>query len=154
MLVVLVPEPLSPDAEVVVDGAEDADEDKCVEGAHDLPRLLHRLSLRFPRFSLFLCERVLGFFATMIPFVALFFLQAANVPVHIVRVPSVFRPVLQLLFSIFLVVCEILQVLELVFCHVVNLSFNLLHKLVIVRLHVFLLDISHLLHILRDGTLN
>ena len=67
-------EPLPPYAEVVVDCAEDADEDESVEGTHNLPRLLQCLSFRLPRLLLFLSHRVLGSFADMVPVIALFFL--------------------------------------------------------------------------------
>ena len=67
-------------------------------------------------------------FADMVPVVALFFLEAVNVPVHIVGVPSLFRSILKLLLSIFPSVCEIGQVLKLVFCHMVELGFDLFHE--------------------------
>ena len=138
MLVRRVPEPLTPDAEVIVNCTKYRCDAQAVECAMNLPRLLFSSMTRLFRLSFRVSHFKFGIFSMMVPIIALFSLFGRVVMLNVVFVPSRLLSFLQFCcFFVVLVGHDVLQELELVLGQVIQLCLNLVNERVIVSLDVF-----------------
>ena len=134
----MTPEFVSTDDEVVVEGADNGDQDKTIEEARPFVGA-------FLGSELFLSN--LGGLATLLP-IRLLSECFLNVMINMVSIVLVSLLLSERVFFLCSVVSDLLQSLDLFFGHVAQVFFKIFHKDIIITDEVFLLVPGHVLGLL------